>query len=494
MPYIEGNDTPNTLTGTPGDDFIRGFGGDDTLNGGRGTNRLWGEAGNDTLINTQGIALLQGGMGNDIYSVSTAPGVSTRIIEQTGTDTLQIRDAAIADLSIFQLGDDLVIDRVDTGSRILIIDYYTDPDNRVEYLQTTDGFWHFYDSDANNDPDQPQIVIGSGDAETFSHFHLGFFQSVHIAYMMGGGDDLHSHSYAQRVTVIGAEGNDHLSAMQGSFGGNRSTYDGGPGNDIYSLAFSGVTNLYPEIRETGGGVDGILVNLHVPLTSLEFRRSADHLVIETTATAFNAVMRDQYSDDPDTFVERFIWQTPDTGRIEFAFQQGLTGTDGNDVITGTLANEVLEGGAGRDILFGGGGDDTIRGGEGDDIVNGGTGRDMLYGGAGADVFSFLDVFSDSSEDASSRDTIMDFSQAEGDLIVLSGHNRTDTTFIGQDAFEIEASGPDDPAAYAPQVRYEHNGGNTLVEMDIDPYYGNGPEFSILLAGIHHLTEDDFAFL
>lgn len=75
MAKIDGNDRPNDLNGTSGDDVIRGFGGNDELDGrggndrllgGTGNDELDGDAGNDTLVGGSGNDELDGGKGNDL--------------------------------------------------------------------------------------------------------------------------------------------------------------------------------------------------------------------------------------------------------------------------------------------------------------------------------------------------------------------------------------------------------------------------------------------
>src|SRR5262249_41011075 len=68
-------------------------------------------------------------------------------------------------------------------------------------------------------------------------------------------------------------------------------------------------------------------------------------------------------------------------------------------------------------VFGEGGDDTLIGGSAADRLSGGLGRDFLTGGKGADVFHF-ESLADSTVGAL-RDVIMDFRQAQHDLIDLS---------------------------------------------------------------------------
>lgn len=80
---------------------------------------------------------------------------------------------------------------------------------------------------------------------------------------------------------------------------------------------------------------------------------------------------------------------------------------GKDILTTTGNAVELAGFGGKDIIVGSAGDDTIVGGDG---------KDRLTGGLGADEF----VFDHAPNAATNVDTIVDFSVADGDRIVLDG--------------------------------------------------------------------------
>jgi len=63
---------------------------------------------------------------------------------------------------------------------------------------------------------------------------------------------------------------------------------------------------------------------------------------------------------------------------------GVTGTNGNDVLRGTSGNDVINCGAGNDRVYAGAGNDTVNCGPGNDIVYGGSGNDRLRGEGGND--------------------------------------------------------------------------------------------------------------
>ena len=112
------------IDGAGGDDIISAWTNDDTLIGG---------AGNDQL---------RGGLGNDTYRFTFATSDEDRITERLGggTDTLQITDAAAAELGYRRSGNLLVIERAGTAARVVIEDHFSGvPTNRVEQIQATDG-------------------------------------------------------------------------------------------------------------------------------------------------------------------------------------------------------------------------------------------------------------------------------------------------------------------------------------------------------------------
>ena len=90
----------------------------------------------------------------------------------------------------------------------------------------------------------------------------------------------------------------------------------------------------------------------------------------------------------------------------------INGGNGNDLaLDGGIGNDVLSGGAGNDALYGDAGNDILNGDAGNDILDGGLGNDTLTGGTGADSFYL--------GEKSSIDTFTDFSQSDGDSIILS---------------------------------------------------------------------------
>ena len=129
----------------------------------------------------------------------------------------------------------------------------------------------------------------------------------------------------------------------------------------------------------------------------------------------------------DTFheIENLTGSSHDDTLAGDADDNILQGLAGNDTLYGGPGgnpdnsdnHDRLDGGDGNDKLYGGRGNDTLDGGPGQDRLNSGPGDDDLTGGPGADTFLF--------KPGHGHDTILDFNQADGDLIDLSGHDIKD---------------------------------------------------------------------
>jgi Ca2+-binding RTX toxin-like protein len=65
-------------------------------------------------------------------------------------------------------------------------------------------------------------------------------------------------------------------------------------------------------------------------------------------------------------------------------EQGVRGTNGDDILRGNGRDNNIFGLRGWDDLYGYGGRDLLDGGRGEDLLIGGRGRDALWGGRGKD--------------------------------------------------------------------------------------------------------------
>jgi Ca2+-binding RTX toxin-like protein len=136
-------------------------------------------------------------------------------------------------------------------------------------------------------------------------------------------------------------------------------------------------------------------------------------------------------------------------------------------------------------IIGGRGNDALKGGAEGDKIEGGRGADKLWGGKGADTFVFKST-KDSGVTAKTRDTIYDFSAAEGDKIDLKALD-ANTRKGGDQAFKFIAK-----QAFhkkAGELRFEKMSGGVLVQGDVN---GDGKaDFSIAVKGLSSLTKGYF---
>lgn len=198
----------------------------------------------------------------------------------------------------------------------------------------------------------------------------------------------------------------------------------------------------------------------------------------------------------------------------------VTGLDGNDALNGGKDDDMLSGEFGNDTLWGGSGRDEIWGGNGVDLLVGGSGndslfgdhdggptpgRDTLYGGYGIDILSGgargdtmkggaqADTFHYHAHAAAfsqsalgDRDTILDFSHAQGDRFDLREIDANAGT-AGNQAFTLVAG----PSGGAGRLWIEGSGQDRTVFLNID---GGAADLAIdvhLASGTTGLVVSDF---
>lgn len=242
----------------------------------------------------------------------------------------------------------------------------------------------------------------------------------------GNGGNDRLFGLAANDTLAGGAGADTL---DGGAGSDRMT--GGDGDDIYVVTGSGDK----VIEAAGGGYDGV------------------YSAVSATLAA----------------------------EVEALYLLGSVKVTGN----GNALDNALFAGGGPARLNGLAGNDYIVGGGAKDTLAGGSGSDLAYGGGSADIFLFSSVAEFGPSGA--PDTIGDFSHAQGDRISLKPID-PDAVTAGDQKFTFIGT-----AAFTPgtqfQVRYEIQGGNTVVQIDSDR---NGTaDLTILLYGAHALVGADF---
>ena len=179
-----------------------------------------------------------------------------------------------------------------------------------------------------------------------------------------------------------------------------------------------------------------------------------------------------YSSNLSIDLQPGAWSTFNTSAIA---QRAFLGN--GHTAAGNVANALLYNGNTQSLIenvIGGTGDDTIvgnvvsnnlQGGGGNDILNGLAGADVLTGGAGADTFQI-----DATAFGGTRDQIVDYSFAAGDVIDLSS---------------IVSATDGNLSSY---VRVLQSGNNALLVVDQD---GTGSTYGwVTIAQINNVSLDD----
>jgi len=368
------------------------------VTGGAGNDLLFGEAGNDTLNGGAGADSMDGGAGSDRYYVDNTNDVVTESDANAatgGTDTVYTT-------ANYTLSANVENGIVNTTAGIAL-----EGNELANKLTSGDGN-DVLSGDGGND-----ILTGNAGSDTLNG---------------GDGNDVLSGN-AGADLLDGGTGNDKLDGGAGA-----DTMWGGDGNDTYYIDDSSDLALESNPDRTIGGVDTLYssVSVYTLGTNIE-----------------NGVILSAAGSDAYLYGNELA--------------NKLTGSSSDsDNLYGNEGNDTLDGGAGADYMYGGTGNDTfyvdnasdhtyenanegvdtviatiswwldsnvenlkltnpaglfgagnelnnvITGGTGNDTIEGLGGNDKIDGGAGADTFLY--------ESGSGRDTITNFSSAEGDKI------------------------------------------------------------------------------
>jgi Ca2+-binding RTX toxin-like protein len=202
---ISGGDGADTLWGGTGADVLRGFGGNDSLRGGDGNDVLLGGTGDDTL---------HGGDGNDTLT------------GERGNDTLRFGET-----------NDGVIAGVTLADRVLTV-VGSDADDEI-LIQlgaagliavSVNGVTTSYPFELVEIP----VIFGNGGNDVLTSRNIPF------SFIDGGAGDDELSAFAGRDTLLGGDGNDHLTAV-----GDLASLDGGPGADTL-ITLEGDNTLFTD--------------------------------------------------------------------------------------------------------------------------------------------------------------------------------------------------------------------------------------------------------
>ena len=470
----------DVLTGDAGNDLLLGFGGSDRLYGGDGddilsggfaefdeVNRLFGGAGDDHVISGNYRDELDGGEGQDHVSllweyigggsleftllppdqVSIAQWSDGHRITVTGFETVSVRSFAGSSVGRVTGGagdDEIMAGSAGThllngggGSDTLVFEQYDRLASYVIDLGQT-GIQRVGDSELaltsienfyattwlpeSYDDQRAYFVVTGSDTDNRITLH---YQLGGRLYGEGGNDVLVSIKGLDDI-MDGGDGDDRI---QGGEGADRMI--GGLGSDTLVYLDSG--GHYHE----RWGVD---IDLERG-TGLDWKPTTDYGL----STAYG-----------DTF-------------------------EGFENVLGGKFADALAGDGAANRLIGHDGDDILTGRDGDDRLEGQRGADKLEGGGGADVFVYSDAL-DTTYYSPGRDTILDFSSADGDRIDLSAMD-ADATMAGDQAFVF--LGYALFTGRAGELRV--NSGHVLGDLDGDAV----ADFAIAVNGARYLKAGDF---
>jgi Ca2+-binding RTX toxin-like protein len=348
-----------------------------TINGTSASNTLVGTAGDDLINGLAGNDQLTGGGGNDVFLYLARSFDKDTITDFTSGDRIDLSGLNIADFSqlqrfISQVGPDAVI----------TLKYFSDVESitlqNVQASSLSASSFIFNTSTASlavNGTTGSDILFGGNGSDRFS----GGYGNDTIS--AGAGNDVLAGDRDDDL-LIGGQGADTFQYADRRF--DRDTiadFSAAEGDriDISGLNISEFSQLQRFISQVG------------PDTVISLR----------------------YFSDVESITLQNV-QASSLSASSFIFNTSTAGL----AVTGTTGSDILFGGSGSDRFSGGYGNDTISAGAGNDVLTGDRDDDLLIGGQGADTFQYIDRRFD-------RDTIADFSAADGDRIDLSALNIAD---------------------------------------------------------------------
>lgn len=469
---LYGGDLNDKLSGGAGDDILNGYAGVDTISGGDGNDRWVGNYNALTsslslTLDATGAGTLEGA-GTVLSGIENISLTTGSDIFSDAIDTMAIRGNNVIST---QRGDDTV--RVGAGrheinggegSDLLEFNFSTSATS-ITGRDTGYGWYQFSDAAKLNSVNfysfESFLITGGKGADRISTW---------------GGDDV----------LKGGSGDDILN---GGAGDDELT--GGAGNDIFICNVGNGTDRITDasagdvIRVSAASLTGSVVNGDgVDTTKGQVQRSYD--AASDTTTLFIGTNDTAGADLAVLLTGSYATSSFNLNGTDINLISNSSGTTGNDQMTGTSGNDTLRGGDGDDVLLGLAGDDSLNGGNGNDSLTGGLGADRLVGGAGADRFRYVND-NDSGQGTVYRDSISDFSTAQGDKIDLSPID-ANPVLSGNQAFKFLTT---DFTGSAGQVRFyfDSEAGLGIVEADI-----NGDavaDIEIALVGVLTLAATDF---
>lgn len=351
-----GNDV---VRGRGGDDIVCGGSGDDELNGGSAFDQVVGGGGDDVLRGQRGGDALWGGTGSDLMAGGRG-GIITFYADQG--DDLWASKSPVAWLEFGQTSDPWNVDLTagtatgwgsDTlriGTPSIQLDGTSLAGGTIVGTPGGDtlhvgGDGMVVDGGAGDD----RILVGGTGATATGGPGRDDIAAFDDSYVDGGADSdqLYVHLGAQGT---GGSGDDTVTTDFPL--ATTSSFDGGDGNDSFTVAASGLEDQAAVDLQAGTlAADGN----QVPSTGFE------------NIAIFGA---------DGTTTQWDVTGTDGPNLIEFVAGAGYASPEGPSVVHALGGDDVVHGGGDDDTLYGGAGDDQLSGAEGNDTADGGDGEDL----------------------------------------------------------------------------------------------------------------------
>ena len=404
-----GNDS---LDGESGNDNLDGGAGNDVLIGGDGDDILYGNDGNDILIGGYGNDLLQGGLGSDTFIFEKNFGSDTLIdFNPTRQDinTIQfIDDWKSSDFIYRKHNSDLVIQSKVSNDSLLVQNYFESDGNGfygINLISFSNGV------NLTIEDIKLLVLIGSDQEDELIAFTAGSVLSG-----LAGNDTLRGNIGSD--TLIGGDGNDQL--------------DGGNGSDIYIFGRSFGQDTINNYDRSKDRQDTIKFTEGWKQEDFTYRRSGNHLVIQSKITEDSILINHYFVSDAQGGYQIDIITFEDGTQltVEDIKDLVLVATDQVDELRAYLTGSTIKALAGNDKLYGAQGNDVLDGGVGNDHIEGGSGNDTLIGGEGNDT-----LIGDSGDDTYvfesnwGSDTITEIDR--NNTISFKGVNASDLSLFRQ---------------------------------------------------------------
>ena len=426
---IRGSADANTIDGGAGDDYIEGRGGDDIISGGAGADVIDAGSGDDLVAGGTGDDLLIGGTGNNTVTFGqSADSVEVDLEAESATgegqDTvIGFQNVIGSDHDDSLLGD-ATDNTIDGGAGDDLIQGRGGDDTLLggSGIDTIDG-------GTGND-----TIDGGADADVLDG---------------GEGDDL-IRGGTGNDTIAGGEGVDTLLGEEGD-----DLIDGGAGNDVVEGG-SGNDQIHggagDDVLSGGAGDDSI--DGGVGTDTVSYENAAGSVTVDLNAGTATGEGTDSISG-----------------------VENVVGSSFDDSITGDSGDNTLVGGDGDDIITGGAGVDTIEGGAGDDVIFADA-DDIISGGAGTDTVSFADSNDPVRFDLVSAGVEQVIGSANDDIFSVVGAADGDHYVIdGGDGYNLL-----DLSGFEPSDISMDNG---VVTVQL----GSGESFTVEVANINHFVVD-----